>query len=60
MRTGILELAARLSREGEPFVLATVVWSRAPSSGKPGSTALITARPARSAAGSGARAPSPP
>lgn len=43
MRTDILELAARLSREGEPFVLATVVWNRAPSSGKPGSTALITA-----------------
>jgi xanthine dehydrogenase accessory factor len=37
----ILELAARLSREGEPFVLATVVWARAPSSGKAGSTALI-------------------
>ena len=43
MRSDILELAARLSREGEPFVLATVVWNRAPSSGKPGSTALITA-----------------
>jgi xanthine dehydrogenase accessory factor len=43
MRAEILELAARLSHEGEPFVLATVVWNRAPSSGKPGSTALITA-----------------
>jgi xanthine dehydrogenase accessory factor len=43
LKPDILELAARLSREGEPFVLATVVWSRAPSSGKPGSTALITA-----------------
>jgi len=43
MRSDILELAARLSREGEPFALATVVWNRAPSSGKPGSTALITA-----------------
>jgi xanthine dehydrogenase accessory factor len=42
MRTDLLELAARLAREGEPFVLATVVWNRAPSSGKPGSTALIT------------------
>jgi xanthine dehydrogenase accessory factor len=42
MKPEILELAASLSREGEPFVLATVVWSRAPSSGKPGSTALIT------------------
>ncbi len=43
MRREILELAARLSAEGAPFVLATVVWSRAPSSGKPSSTALITA-----------------
>lgn len=43
MRAEILELAARLSAEGTPFALATVVWSRAPSSGKPGSTALITA-----------------
>lgn len=43
MRPEILELAARLSAEGTPFVLATVVWSRAPSSGKPSSTALITA-----------------
>jgi xanthine dehydrogenase accessory factor len=38
----LLELAASLAHKGEPFVLATVVWSRAPSSGKPGSTALIT------------------
>ena len=43
MRQDILELAARLSAEGTPFVLATVVWSRAPSSGKPSSTALVTA-----------------
>lgn len=43
MRPEILQLAARLASEGTPFVLATVVWSRAPSSGKPGSTALITA-----------------
>ncbi len=43
MRPDLLERAAALAREGEPFVLATVVWSRAPSSGKPGSTALITA-----------------
>ena len=42
MKPEILELAATLSAEGEPFVLATVVWSRSPSSGKPGSTALIT------------------
>ncbi len=42
MRPDVLELAARLSAEGTPFVLATVVWSRAPSSGKPASTALVT------------------
>jgi xanthine dehydrogenase accessory factor len=39
----VLALAADLSRRGEPFALATVVWRRAPSSGKEGSTALITA-----------------
>lgn len=42
MRPDIIELAASLARDGQPFVLATVVWNRAPSSGKPGSTALIT------------------
>jgi len=42
VRPEVLELAAELSRRGEPFVLATVVWRRAPSSGKEGSTALIT------------------
>jgi xanthine dehydrogenase accessory factor len=42
MTKDVLELAARLAAEGRPFVLATVVWSRAPSSGKPSSTALIT------------------
>jgi len=42
VKPDLLELGATLSRRGEPFVLATVVWSRAPSSGKPGSTALIT------------------
>ncbi|HZD18079.1 MAG TPA: XdhC family protein [Actinomycetota bacterium] len=42
MTPEVLELAAELSRRGEPFVLATVVWRRAPSSGKEGSTALIT------------------
>ena len=31
MRPDLLERAAALAREGEPFVLATVVWSRAPS-----------------------------
>lgn len=43
MRTEVLELAAALAARGETFVLATVVWARAPSSGKPGSTALIEA-----------------
>jgi xanthine dehydrogenase accessory factor len=38
----VLELASSLTARGEPFVLATVVWRRAPSSGKEGSTALIT------------------
>jgi len=39
----ILALADRLAQSGESFALATVVWARAPSSGKPGATALITA-----------------
>ncbi len=43
MRPDALELAAELSRRGEPFALATVVWRRSPSSGKEGSTAVITA-----------------
>lgn len=42
MNPEILELARELSSRGEPFVLATVVWRRSPSSGKEGSTALIT------------------
>lgn len=42
MRPDVLALAAQLSRRGEPFALATVVWRRAPSSGKEGSTALVT------------------
>ncbi|MEX1264610.1 MAG: XdhC family protein [Actinomycetota bacterium] len=42
MRPEILRLAAELSARGEPYVLATVVWRRAPSSGKQGATALIT------------------
>jgi xanthine dehydrogenase accessory factor len=43
MRPEVLKLAADLSARGEPYVLATVVWRRAPSSGKEGATALITA-----------------
>lgn len=42
MKPDVLALAADLSRRGEAFVLATVVWRRAPSSGKEGATALIT------------------
>lgn len=42
MNPEILELARELSSRGESFVLATVVWRRSPSSGKEGSTALIT------------------
>ncbi|MGH2635921.1 MAG: XdhC family protein, partial [Actinomycetota bacterium] len=42
MRPEVLALAAELSARGEPFVLATVVWRRSPSSGKEGSTALVT------------------
>ena len=42
MRPDVLWLAAELSARGEPFVLATVVWRRSPSSGKEGATALIT------------------
>jgi xanthine dehydrogenase accessory factor len=38
----VLRLASDLTDRGEPFVLATVVWRRSPSSGKEGSTALIT------------------
>jgi xanthine dehydrogenase accessory factor len=39
----ILALAARKAASGEAFALATVVWRRAPSSGKEGATALIEA-----------------
>ena len=42
MKPDVLALAADLSARGEPFVLATVVWRRSPSSGKEGATALIT------------------
>ena len=42
MRPDVLALAAELSSRGEPFVLATVVWRRSPSSGQEGATALIT------------------
>jgi len=37
----MLELAADFSRRHQPFLTATVVWARGPSSGKRGSTAVI-------------------
>ena len=40
---GFLEQAAELARRGEAFALATVVWRQAPSSGKEGCRAIITA-----------------
>jgi len=40
---GVLEHAAELRRAGEEFVLATVVWREAPSSGQHGSRAIVTA-----------------
>jgi xanthine dehydrogenase accessory factor len=39
----VLEQAGELRRRGQPFALATVVWRQAPSSGKQGSRAIITA-----------------
>jgi xanthine dehydrogenase accessory factor len=39
----IFHQAEELSRRGEEFALATVVWRQGPSSGQPGSRALITA-----------------
>lgn len=43
MNRELLELAADLSRRHQPFLIATVVWARGPSSGKRGSTAIIEA-----------------
>lgn len=37
----VLEEAAELAAAGRPFVLATVVWRRAPTSGKPGAKAIV-------------------
>ena len=39
----ILEAALRLKKEGEPFVLATVIRAEKPTSAKPGAKALIKA-----------------
>lgn len=41
MTLDVLELAGERRRRGQPFVIATVVWRRSPSSGKTGSKALI-------------------
>lgn len=42
-RRSILEEAVDLQRRGEPFVLATVVWRRAPTSGQQGGKTIIRA-----------------
>jgi xanthine dehydrogenase accessory factor len=39
----ILEAALRLSKTGEPFVIATVIRAEKPTSAKPGAKAIITA-----------------
>lgn len=41
MNRELLALAADLSRRHQPFLVATVVWARGPSSGKRGSSAII-------------------
>ncbi|HTI33765.1 MAG TPA: XdhC family protein [Miltoncostaea sp.] len=41
MTTDVMEMARERRLRGEPCVLATVVWRRAPSSGKAGAKALI-------------------
>src|SRR5450755_3840222 len=38
----VLEQAAELTRSGQAFALATVVWRQGPSSGQQGSRAIIT------------------
>ncbi len=38
----VLEEAAELTRRGQPFALATVVWRQGPSSGQQGARAIIT------------------
>lgn len=39
----VLAEAAELTRQGQPFALATVVWRQGPSSGQQGARAIITA-----------------
>src|SRR5258708_8845762 len=43
MTEDLLQLRQDLSRRGEPFALATVVWRRSPSSAQPGNQAIVTA-----------------
>ena len=43
MNRELLELATDLHRRHRPFVMATVVWARGPSSGKQGGAAIIEA-----------------
>jgi len=43
MNRELLALASELSRRHQPFLVATVVWARGPSSGKRGSSAIIDA-----------------
>lgn len=38
----IFERAAILKRDGQPFVLATVIWSQNPTSAKPGAKGIVT------------------
>src|SRR5450755_2726899 len=40
---GVLQEIGELTRRGEPFALATVVWRQGPSSSQSGSRAIITA-----------------
>jgi len=41
--TAVLDEAAVLRAQRQPYVLATVVWRRAPSSGRPGAKAIVLA-----------------
>lgn len=43
MNESLLELALRLTKAKEPFVMATVVWCDRPTSSKPGAQALVQA-----------------
>jgi xanthine dehydrogenase accessory factor len=40
--TGVMERAVELTKRGESFVMATVVWRQGPSSGQSGSRAIVT------------------